>query len=297
MCMAYQKTVMEEAIHVDSIVTVHYFEYNKNFMFSGESHDFWEFVYVDKGEITAITEKGETKLRHGEIIFHRPNEWHNIKANGVHAANVVIMSFTMRGKYEDFFSDAVLKVGNFQKILLSKIINESIAAFSTPLDDFFTEKLAKRSGSECSQQLVQLYLTEFLIGFFHHQPFGAQPSVRYAGDNSTFAAAIDFMEAHLSEKLYISDVADSVNISVASLKKLFRKNAGCGVIEYFNRLKIEKAKEYLRENNYNITGISELLGYSTVFYFSGSFKKHTGMSPAEYARSVKALVHFEGAEV
>ena len=104
------------------------------------------------------------------------------------------------------------------------------------------------------------------------------------------------MDAHLSEKLYISDVAAAVNISVPSLKKLFREIAGCGVIEYFNRLKIEKAKEYLRENNYNITGISELLGYSTVFYFSGSFKKHTGMSPAEYARSVKALVHFEGVE-
>ena len=294
--MAYQKTVMGEAISIDSIVTVHYFEYNKDFIFSGESHDFWELVYVDKGEITAITKRGETPLHRGEIIFHSPNEWHNIKANGRHAANVVIISFSMHGKYEDFFTSAVMKVGNFQKILLSKIINESIAAFSSPLDDFYTEKLIVRSGSECSQQLIRLYLTEFLIGFFHRPRSGAQPSVRYIGDNSTFAAAADFMDAHLSEKLYISDVAAAVNISVPSLKKLFRENAGCGVIEYFNRLKIEKAKEYLRENNYNITGISELLGYSTVFYFSGSFKKHTGMSPAEYARSVKALVHFEGVE-
>ena len=137
--MAYQKTVMEEAISVDSIVTVHYFEYNKDFIFSGESHDFWELVYVDKGEITAITKRGETPLHRGEIIFHSPNEWHNIKANGRHAANVVIISFSMHGKYEDFFTSAVMKVGNFQKILLSKIINESIAAFSSPLDDFYTE--------------------------------------------------------------------------------------------------------------------------------------------------------------
>ena len=50
------------------------------------------------------------------------------------------------------------------------------------------------------------------------------------------------------------------------------------------------AKKYLREDNYNISQISEILGYSGIHYFSRQFKKVTGMSPTEYSISIKAMV-------
>ena len=46
--MEYQKTALNREITVNEIVTVHYFEYTKDFAFSGEMHDFWEMVYIDK---------------------------------------------------------------------------------------------------------------------------------------------------------------------------------------------------------------------------------------------------------
>ena len=45
---------LKENFIVKRICSIHYFEYTKNFMFSGESHDFWEFVYLDKGEYYII---------------------------------------------------------------------------------------------------------------------------------------------------------------------------------------------------------------------------------------------------
>lgn len=48
--MAYVKTYLKREIVIDSIVTIHYFEYTSDFIFHGESHDFWEFLYVDRGE-------------------------------------------------------------------------------------------------------------------------------------------------------------------------------------------------------------------------------------------------------
>ena len=53
-------------------------------------------------------------------------------------------------------------------------------------------------------------------------------------------------------------------------------------------MKIELAKSYLRENNYNVTQISEILGFSSIHYFSRQFKKKVGMSPIEYSNSVLA---------
>ena len=44
---AYQPTVLRREIDVRFVVTVHYFEYAKNYVFEGERHDFWELLYVD----------------------------------------------------------------------------------------------------------------------------------------------------------------------------------------------------------------------------------------------------------
>ena len=63
-----------------------------------------------------------------------------------------------------------------------------------------------------------------------------------------------------------------------------------GAIEYFSRMKIDAAKKYLREDHYNITQISEILGYSGIHYFSRQFKRFVHMTPTEYALSIKAMM-------
>ena len=47
--MTYIETKLKREIVIDSIITIHYFEYMRDFVFRGEFHDFWEFMYVDKG--------------------------------------------------------------------------------------------------------------------------------------------------------------------------------------------------------------------------------------------------------
>ena len=52
----YSGTRLRDEIVISELVTVHYFELAKDYKFPGERHDFWEFVYVDKGEITAYSD-------------------------------------------------------------------------------------------------------------------------------------------------------------------------------------------------------------------------------------------------
>lgn len=56
--MTYIKTKLKRSIDIDAIITLHYFEYMKNFEFKGESHNFWEFLYVDKGTIAVLMTPG-----------------------------------------------------------------------------------------------------------------------------------------------------------------------------------------------------------------------------------------------
>ena len=53
-------------------------------------------------------------------------------------------------------------------------------------------------------------------------------------------------------------------------------------------LKIDTAKQLMREGNYNITQIADYLGYASVHYFSRHFKQVTGMTPSEYTLSIQA---------
>ena len=76
-------------------------------------------------------------------------------------------------------------------------------------------------------------------------------------------------------------------IGRSQLQKLFRERYGCGVIEFFSRMKIDLAKKLIQKNEMNFTQISEFLGYSSIHYFSRQFKKLAGMTPTEYATSIR----------
>ena len=88
--MYYESVNLSQEIIVNKIVSIHYFEYMSNFSFPGETHDFWEFLYVDKGEVQVIADDKNFTFKKGQIIFHKPNEFHALKANGRIAPNNVV---------------------------------------------------------------------------------------------------------------------------------------------------------------------------------------------------------------
>jgi AraC-like DNA-binding protein len=71
---------------------------------------------------------------------------------------------------------------------------------------------------------------------------------------------------------------------------MFKEQTGTSVIEFYKSLKIEEARKLIREGQYNYTEIAERLGYTSIHYFSRQFKKTTGMTPSEYASSVKVRI-------
>ena len=78
----YYKHKIENLIVIGKIVTVHYFEFDKRFKSKGEAHDFWELVYVDRGELICNTQTERFVLKEGEACFHKPNEFHAHESNG-----------------------------------------------------------------------------------------------------------------------------------------------------------------------------------------------------------------------
>lgn len=290
----YIPTVLKREITVESVVSVHYLEHAKNYAFKGESHDFWELVYVDKGQVREVAEDVTYEMLQGQMIFHKPNEYHNLMANGTVAPNVVIVSFVSHSPAMAFFENKVMYATQQQRKLLSNIIHEARQAFSCPLGDPMVPQLTCDEAAPFgSQQMVGLVLEQLLIDIVRSAaPVVERPrvasSVKQRADNEMTERVIRYMEEHLCENLSFSTICVFSAQSATNLKTVFKSVTGMGVMEYYRHLKIERAKQLLREGCGNITQIADRLGYTSVHYFSRHFKQATGMTPREYTQSVQA---------
>ncbi len=293
--MAYESIYLEEDIHIERIYTVHYFEYRNDFRFDGERHNFWEFQCVDKGEAEVRTDDGSHILNRGQVIFHKPDEFHSLTATGKNAPNIVVVSFECNSPCMSFFENKTLKVSDAERNLIGMLIAEARRCISSPLDDPYLEKMEKRTDSLFgSQQLIRIYLEQILISMIrrHTVPQLSLPIEKYVNlqhNSATYNKIIFYLEEHIREYVSIENICHDNLIGRSQLQKLFREQHHCGVIEFFSRMKIEFAKQMIRENQMNFTQISDFLGYSSIHYFSRQFKKIAGMTPSEYASSIKAL--------
>ena len=296
--MSYKSVYLQDTLSIHEIYSIHYFEYMCDFSFPGESHDFWEFLCVDKGEVNVLAGEKFHVLKKGDIIFHKPNEFHDVKSNGLIAPNLVVMSFSCTSPVMAFFEEKVLQISEPERLLLAQIIQEAKYVFAGRMDDPYQEELIpSESPRFAGEQLIRLYLEQLLIQLIRRymvrpdQPINPTivKSIKQKADGELFSQIQEYMESHICETLTIEQLCRSNSVSRSQLQKLFRTRSGYGAIEYFSRMKVDLAKQMIRENHYNFTQIADALGFSSIHYFSRQFKRITGMTPSEYASSIKAL--------
>ena len=289
MKVKYYKYKTENLLNVNKIVTIHYFQLKKNFAAKEESHDFWELVYADKHPVICVSDGQETVLNEGQIIFHKPNERHSLKADGKNPPDVIIISFDCKSEamnfYENFRSDVNPALVNY----LYGVVEESKRVFDIPFSDPETKKmpLAKEpplGGIQTIKNLLEIFLIKLLCS-----------------KTGTENADKIFLREKDCEKQLIHDIkkilAENVNgrITVDTLCKelsynrsylfrVFKKCTGDTIMRYYEKLKIEKAKKLIRENRMTIREISEELSFDTPNYFSKVFKKSTGLNPVRYRK-------------
>lgn len=298
--MNYMPTLLHDSIHIDKLYTIHYFEYMCDFTFEGESHDFWEFLYVDKGEVFATAGTKEILLKKGDIIFHQPYEFHSVNATGQSAPNLIVVSFSTQSPAMRFFIQRLLQLDEAEQTLLAEVIKEARNCFSCRLDDpYLTQMDKKNSDLFGSEQMIRILLEQFLIHIIRRQSrllalknthlTHARITAQNQSADELYKNVVEYLEAHLGEKLSLEQICHDNSVGRSHLQKLFHRKSSHSVMEFFYVQKIDAAKELLRTNQLNITQISEQLGYTSVHYFSRQFKKLTGMSPSEYASSIKAI--------
>lgn len=115
-------------------------------------------------------------------------------------------------------------------------------------------------------------------------PAEAEPQSQHAG-RFLVNQAVAYMEKHYAEKLTLQDVADACYVSQWHLSKLINRYTEKNFYDILNNVRINVAKELLKDPSLKIGDIGEMIGYADTAHFARVFKKLTGMSANEYRNS------------
>ena len=289
----FTKTGFEKIFNIEKLITIFYMEFSKDFEYDGESHDFWEMVYIDKGEMLCTADKNRFVLKSGELTFHKPNEFHNLSGNKSVAPNVSIITFETKSREMKYFEGKIFKLNSEEKALLSMLFSEGLSALRL-VDDKnpLLQSLVKIEDSPIgASQITKNLLEIFLVKLRRNKEMltkNKRRSYRINGVDIPYElkAMLDYLEENIERKLTIANVAEHFGKSESAVKNLFSTYQDGGIIKYFNTLKVNEAKKLIREANFNMSQIADRLGFDNPQYFSKFFRMHTGMSPSEYKTSI-----------
>lgn len=283
----------DRIFNIEKIITLFYMELSKNFYYDGEQHDFWEMVYIDKGEMICTADKNRFILKSGEMTFHKPNEFHNLSGNNAVAPDVSIITFECKSKAMHFFEGKIFRLNAEEKSLLSMLFEEGLSSFQLedPTNPLLQQLIKIDSAPYGSSQMVKNLLEIFLIKLCRHTDVvtkSMRQSFVIDGVDVPYNVKeiLDYLHGNIYSKITVADVARHVGKSESTVKQLFSLYRKSGIIKYYNGLKIKEARRLIREGKYNITQISDMLHFDNPQYFSKCFKSYSNMTPREYKASI-----------
>lgn len=109
-----------------------------------------------------------------------------------------------------------------------------------------------------------------------------------SASHSQIVIALNYMQEHFMEDLYLEDVAKAAYLSPGYLCRIFKNETGYSFKEYLHKLRIEKAQQLIRDTDHRYYEIAELVGYKNYKYFSSYFSKIVGCTAKEYRLSTLA---------
>lgn len=273
LCPWMESLQLRHRFRVESVYTFFYQEKEQGFVFPGEAHHMLELTYVDQGSLHSVADGQDLLLEQGDITIYTADQWHMQYADIGVAPRFVTISFELSGDDLSCLRNRKITAPQQVVTLLQQMLREE----ETP-DEFSADMIIAMLG-----QVLMLLLRQAKSP----SPDRLKNSNNLNSENQIIRRAQQYISDHLTQKLSVPLVAEMVDVSPSYLTALFHKNLQISPAEYIRRLKLQASKQMIRENSMTFTEIAAALQYSTVHHFSRQFKEKFGITPTEYAKSVR----------
>ena len=267
-----EKFSVQSTARVSGLYTLFYHEKEQGFLFPGDQHPVFELTYVDSGSLHSVTEGQDLLLEQGDLLICAPGQWHMQYADIGVAPRFVTATFSLENWEIESLSQRIFHTTPRQSALLQQMLQEQESA-----------------GDHAEEMLLSL-LTQLLILLQRQESTPAPPSAALpigSSENQIIRRAQQYITTHVREKLSVPGIAKGIDVSASYLTALFQKHLQISPGEYIRRIKLQESKQMIREGSLNMTQIASALQYSTIHHFSRQFKEKFGITPSEYAKSIR----------
>lgn len=233
------------------------------------THHFAELIYVLDGQGRFYMENSISPISAGALIIVPPNVEHTEKSYPSHPLEYIVLGIDGITFQNESESDGrlIFSYGKRTDILdiLRLLLEEA--------------KEEKEGRSLACQDLLEV----LLIRIFRAQKLIPTP---YAATKMTKECGIvrRYLDSNYADSITLESLASLAHMNKYYLVHAFTKYTGLSPINYLNTKRLEISRELLTGTNHSIAQIASLVGFSSQSYFAQSFKKETGISPAQYRK-------------
>ena len=263
---------ISSSLDISEIYTKFYQEKGTNYNFSGEKHSYWELTYVDKGELLTTIDGVSYHLKQGDLIFYAPMQFHTQSTFEKISSSYLTINFKMNFNHADLLCNKIFSLKRDSYFIVTRLIEE------LSNDNLYSNDL-----SLCYLKQLIIQMLRLDNSHFHSKP---TTHMQQTYENELLNDILLYIDNNIYEKISVSTLCDHFCISTSMLHSLFRKNMNNTAKNYINELKLSKSKELIRNSTHTLSEISEMLGFSSIHYFSKKFKSYFNISPTEYSKSI-----------
>ena len=263
---------ISSSLDISEIYTKFYQEKGTNYNFSGEKHSYWELTYVDKGELLTTIDGVSYHLKQGDLIFYAPMQFHTQSTFEKISSSYLTINFKMNFNHADLLCNKIFSLKRDSYFIVTRLIEE------LSNNNLYSDDL-----SLCYLKQLIIQMLRLDNSHFHSKP---TTHMQQTYENELLNDILLYIDDHIYEKISVSTLCDHFCISTSMLHSLFRKNMNNTAKNYINELKLSKSKELIRNSTHTLSEISEMLGFSSIHYFSKKFKSYFNISPTEYSKSI-----------
>lgn len=280
--MVWDFRPVNEQIRISRLYSLFRIHHSGTYAFAGESHDFWECMYVESGSVCVSADERVYNMSAGDIIFHKPLELHKFYVTSEGGADIFVFSFTADGVLTEFFRNKVFSLSENQNGIIGRLIGYiddtliSLGIKPTDPSEFSSAYYVPFREIPTYWQTIVSHIYLLMLSLADDSNISRTSN---SPESVIFRNAVRLMNENLAQNLSVAEIAKQVNVSVSGLKRIFDRFSGIGVHKYYLLLRLKAATELLKSGK-TVSETAEILGFSSQAYFSKTYKREMQTSPS-----------------
>lgn len=251
--------------HIIADCCGHIYTYHGREINRPEGRPNYLLLYIHRGEVCFFLHGKEVHARSGDFILYAPGEEQHHIYESNRSGEFYYLHFTT----------------DDPRYLRLLEMETSVLYHSEPsadTADLFERLLRELQLHREDYPKACRALAEYLFISVHRQIFGRTK----APQNPELFAVVQYIRKHYAENASLEQYAAMCKLSKFHFLRLFKQQTGMSPLEYRAAVRLEHAKELLEHTRFPVAYVAEQTGYSSPEYFSATFKKQIGISPAGF---------------